>query len=248
MSIFTFTGRILPDAMAVSLSYQPKFSIAAAETIDDTIFKLSLSESRLTVTADTVVQTGDFKGLFFYAYDLARSVCDVLTTTDGVVHVPVLETVELPDGRQEPVILADRRLGGILSVYEGYGFEAVLELVATDIGIARLMADITSMLTWTHYAPIAAGRAAESIRLLLTGGRTKADWARMQELLNVDRAYLQLLTDHSAPPRHGDRQYVDATTNGTLAARAWTLTDRFLAYRLGGSQPLDIERYPLLVG
>jgi hypothetical protein len=218
-----------------------------AETIADTVFEVELIDSRLTVTAETSEIT-DFKRLFFHAYDLARSVCDVLTTTDGVVHVPVLDSVELPDGRHQPVILADRRLGRLFSVHEHYNFEAIMELAVTDIGIGRLLADVTSMLTWTHYAPIAAGRVAESIRFLLTGGRSAADWETTRDALNVGRAYLQLLTDYSTPPRHGDRQYVDAATHSTLAERAWTLTDRFLAFKLGGSTPLDAERYPQLTG
>ncbi len=247
MPVFKFTGRVLPDQMEVSLADRPKFSMRDAETVADTVFDVELVDSRLAVIADTTEAT-DFTGLFFHAYDLARSLCDVLTTTDGVVHVPVLDTVELPDGRHKPTILADRRLGRLFSVHEHYDFETILELVVTDIGIARLLSDVTSMLAWPHYAPIAAGRVAESIRLLLTGGRSAADWATMRDQLNVDRAYLQLLTDHSTPPRHGDRQYVDAATNSTLAERAWTLADRFLAFRLGGSKSLDVERYPQLKG
>jgi hypothetical protein len=67
---------------------------------------------------------------------------------------------------------------------------SALELVVPDNGIARLLADVTSMLTWTHYAPIAAGRVAESVRILLTGGHSAADWATMRDQLNIDRAYL----------------------------------------------------------
>lgn len=247
MPVFKFSGRILPHRMEVTVADRPKFSMHQAETIADTDFEIELVDSHLTVIAETT-KTTDFNGLYFHVYDLARSVCDVLTTTDGVVYLPVMDTVELPDGRHQPLILADRRLGRLFSVHENHSFVEILELVVTDIGITRLLADVTSMLTWTHYAPIAAGRVSESIRLLLTGGRSAANWEQMRNWLNVDRAYLQLLTDHATPPRHGDRQYVDATTNSTLAERAWTLTDRFLVFKLNGSEPLDRERYPQLQG
>jgi hypothetical protein len=247
MPVVKFSGRILPNQMKVSLADRPKFSMRNAETIADTVFEVEVIDSRLTVIADTTEET-DFTALFFHAYDLARSLCDVLTTPSVVVHLPLLDMVELPDGQHTPTILADRRLGRLFSVHEHYDFEAILELVVTDIRIARLLADVTSMLTWTHYAPIAAGRVAESIRVLLTGGRSAADWATMRDQLNIDRDYLQLLTDHSTPPRHGDRQYVDAATNSKLAERAWTLADRFLTFRLGGSKALDEERYPRLMG
>lgn len=248
MPVYILRGRVLPDCMSVSLDYQPTFEITAAETIPDSRFQLELTENVLTVTADASSEPDDFRGLHFYAYDLARSVCDLLTTREGVVCVPLLETVELPDGSVAPTVLADRNLARCFTIHEKYGVEDILALIVTDIKISRLMADVTSMLTWTHYAPIAAGRIAESIRLLLAGGRSGKDWETMRNILNVDRAYLQLLTDRSAPPRHGDRQYVDGQTNATLAARAWTLTDRFLVYRLGGSKPLDPLLYPLLRG
>ncbi len=248
MPSFVFTGRVLPHIAGVTVEHMPEFSITGAETIPDTAFKVELREDELTVTADAAAEPDGYEFLHFHAYDLARTLCDFLATTDGIARLPVLDEVLLPSGERKSTTLADGELAARFTVHERFDADDILRLIVTDIGIARLMADVTSMLTWPHYTPIAAGRVCESIRLLTSGGRSDADWARMRELLNVDRAYLQLLTDHSAPPRHGERRAVDPDTNRTLAARAWTLTDRFLVHRLEGSRALDPERYPLLRG
>lgn len=112
----------------------------------------------------------------------------------------------------------------------------------------RALSDVAAMLTWGHYTPIAAGRVAESILRMLTGGRSPADWEKMRAILRIDRAYIQLLTDRAVAPRHGHREYVDGATNRTLAERAWTLMNRYLAYRLGGNKELPPQSFPVLQG
>lgn len=249
MPIFVFTGRVLPDQPPLTLAYSPSVAVTAQETIPDTKFSLSVENGKMSIVADTASYDADTSNrLFLFAYDLARTAVEIASLSDGIAYTPIFEAVTNPDGEETALILADRRLAKLMTVFPEYSFEQVFDLVAEDVALMRVLSDTVIILTWPHYNPIAAARITESILRLLTGGRTQADWEKMRTTLRVDRAYLQPLTDHGVGPRHGDRQYVDSTTNRLLAERAWTLMNRYLAYRLSGEIPLDPEKFPMVQG
>lgn len=108
------------------------------------------------------------------------------------------------------------------------------------------MSDAAVMLSWPHYAPIAAGRIIDGLVRLVAGGRSPAHWESFRAAMRVDRAWLQFVTDQAVAPRHGDRRYVSGPDNNRLATRTWVLIDRFIALRLGG--PLDHTAFPILSG
>jgi len=70
----------------------------------------------------------------------------------------------------------------------------------------------------------------------------------MQTGLNLDAAYLKLITDQSVGPRHGDHQYVLGTMTREIATRSWTVMNRFLEYLKRGRAALPPDEFPLLKG
>ena len=249
MPTYLFKGRMLPRQIELTLDHEPKVSVTGAETIPDTVFTLSVNEGAIRIEAETDdAETDVADDLFFFAQDLARTAAEVATIADGVAYVPQIESVVRPDGEERGLVLANRQLGALMTVFASQSSEDVFELVATDVALMRVLSDVAVMLTWGHYAPIAAGRVAENILRMLTGGRSPDDWSKMRDILRVDRPYLQLLTDRAVAPRHGNREYVDGKTNRMLAERSWTLMNRYLAYRLTGGQALDPSAYPELHG
>ena len=226
--------------------------MTGSEAISGTTFSIAVTDGKVRVEASLdryQDQDETCKQLFCYAMDLARAVAEVASISCGVAYVPVFEHVIFPDGRKCDQVLADRRLAKLMTIFPDYSFEQVLGLVISDVALMRVLSDVVVILTWQHYCPIAAGRVVDSILRMLTGGQSRSsDWQKMRETLRVDEAYLRLLTDRSKGLRHGDREYVDSQTNRQLAERAWTLMNRYLAYRLGGNQPLDHEKFPLMQG
>ena len=249
MPNYVFSGRMLPEQIELTLDYKTKVSVTDEETIPDTVFTLSVEDSTIRIEAATASTASDIAdNLYFFAQDLARTAAEVAAIADGVAYSPRIDRVRLPTGEERGLVLADRRLSGLMTIFPEHNFEEVFDLVAADISLMRALSDVAVMLTWGHYAPIAAGRVAESILRMLTGGRTAADWSTMRSVLRIDRAYLQLLTDFAVAPRHGHREYVDAATNRLLAERSWTLMNRYLAYRLSGERALDPISFPDLGG
>jgi hypothetical protein len=249
LPIFVFKGRMLPDQVAMTLDYRPTVAVRDAETIPDTEFALTVKNGAVRVEATTESSDrGIAHDLYLFAHDLARATAEVATIAEGVAYMALLDSVVFPDGHESGLVLADRRLAALMTIFPDHSFEEVFDLVAVDIALMRALSDTVVMLTWGHYAPIAAGRVSESILRMLAGGRSPADWEMMRSTLRVDRAYLQLLTDRAVAPRHGHRERVDAETNRQLAERAWTLMNRYLAYRLSGEKPLEPEAFPVLKG
>jgi hypothetical protein len=97
---------------------------------------------------------------------------------------------------------------------------------------------------------INCARAIEGIRHIIAGQGTeaKAAWPIMREALNMDKSYLDLITDNSIPRRHGQLKPVEENTIQEILRRSWTIMDRFFHYRLQGDTPLSIDRFPLLSG
>lgn len=249
MHKFVFQGRVFPELEPLKLGHRPKFSISDAETAPDATFEAAIENGELTVTAEVITfdsETAD--SLFFFAYDLARTLCEIATLQTGIHYTAVIDSVIDPQGVMRHLLLADRSLAGLMTIFETIKPERLIEEIVGDIRLARAVSDLSVMLSWPHYAPIAAGRVADSITRLITGGRSPADWQATREALRVDKPFVMMLTDHGAPPRHGDRQYVSGATNKELARRAWMLMDRYLTLRLAGGSSLDPALYPELTG
>jgi hypothetical protein len=68
----------------------------------------------------------------------------------------------------------------------------------------------------------------------------------MRENLRVDRSYLQLITDQSKAPRHGDVQAIEALVTEEVAKRCWTIMNRYFEFKKRGGSPLPLSEYPLL--
>jgi hypothetical protein len=249
MPRFRYRGRVRPNAVTLSLAYSPTVVRTGSNYEPDATFTLRVVESDITIEVEVAAfDTATPDQFFGLAMDLVRSAVEVASFIDGIAYTVELEAWEDDAGARQPLILADRKLGALCTAFDAEDLEAVTDLVLVDPLLARVLSDVVVVLTWGHYAPIACGRVADSLVRMLTGGRKPSHWEQMQAILNVDRCYVQLLTDHSAPPRHGDRQEVSGRVNRQLAERAWTLMNRYLAYRLGGNVPLDETDFPTLQG
>ena len=246
MPVFTFRGRVQPETLDLSIVYEPVVKVADSELFGAAIFAAKVEDGQMTIEVTVEDGEQDYANLHFYATDLSRTMMDVAALRDGVAYRCDLTEVDLPDGTQHGIVLADRILAQAAGHITPERYEAVLDLALTDMQIARVVSDAAVMLSWSHYTPIAAGRIVDALVRIVTGGRDSKAWSAFREAMRVDRAYLQFLTDAATAPRHGNRVYVSGSDNKELATRAWTLLDRFVIHRLSGA--LDPEEFPFLHG
>ena len=246
---FQFRGRVLPEIAPLSITYRPVVSRAELRGEPAAIYSLTIQDGMIEVDVEVVASSEvDFLSLNGPAYDLSRTVVELASLADGVAYQVMIDEAVFPDGRRLPLLVGDQRLAASIRSFTSDDLEAVADLVLCDPPLSRALSDVVSVMSWPHYSPIACGRVADSLLRLLTPESGRRDWARLHEVLRVDRAYVQPLSDYSIPPRHGDRQAVTGEITSDLASRAWTLFDRYLSHRLGGSKPLDPDLYPTLHG
>lgn len=249
MPTIQYRGFVLPRDYALTTEYNPTVVRTGAQDDPDATFAARIVDSVVFVD----VEVAEFEAttsdrLFGYAYDLVRIMTDIATIGEGVAFSPFIDEVTLPTGEVKRLVWADRRLSGLCRAIAQYGEEAVVDLAISDVVLARTISDITIMLVWPHYAPIAAGRVADAIVRMMTGGSTPSCWADLRGALNVDMPYVKLLTDESRVARHGDRVHVSGPKVRDIADRAWTLLDRYLCLRLSRSTSLGVLEFPILNG
>lgn len=72
----------------------------------------------------------------------------------------------------------------------------------------------------------------------------KRGWGKLQEVLNIERSYRELIMRTSIPPRHGDRTDIPQDVGQEVLERAWIVMNRFIEYRKRGSEPLPLSKFP----
>jgi hypothetical protein len=246
---FQFRGRVLPEIAPLTIGYRPVVDRTELPGEKAATYALRIEEGIIEIDVEVAALSEvDCLSLHGPAYDLSRAVVELASLADGVAYHVQIDDAVFPDGRVMPLLFGDRRLAACVHSFTVEDLEAVADLVMLDPNLARALSDAVSVMAWPHYSPIACGRVADSLSRLLTPEGEQPKWSRLHEVLRVDRPYVQPLSDYSAGPRHGDRQSVTGDVTSDLAARAWTLFDRYLAYRLGGDRPLDPVGFPTLHG
>lgn len=249
METFHFRGLVHPQSVALTIDYQPHLMRKDADESSDSEIVARVADGAVVVEVTVEAFSADVaNALFQPAYDVVRSLLDVASLESGISFALELHEVVDPAGKPKGLILSDRRLSALVGSTERFGVEAITDLLLTDVQVARAASDLVQMLAWPHYGPIACGRVVEALLRSVTGGKTPQHWSKFHEVLRVDRAYLEPLTEHSKPARHGDRVYVPGAVTSELATRAWCLFDRYIAYRLIECDALPLEDYPALCG
>lgn len=247
--IYYFEGRVLPEVTDLTLPYGPEYLRTEAQEGSDALLKAEISNGKVSVWAEVDENDKvDPDYLYFLANDLIGTLINVARYREGVGYTAIIDRAIDPHGVTRHIVSADRGLAKQKPPMSDARFEEIVDFAIKDVAFARALEDATCMLTRLHYIPIAAGRVVESVLRMLTNGRTEKHWEQMRSILNVDRSYLQLMTDHSKSARHGDRQYVEGERNAELAKRAWVLLDRFVELKLSGRSALEADKFPILVG
>jgi len=124
------------------------------------------------------------------------------------------------------------------------------DLVVADPALFQALDDLIVSITLPHHSPVNCARAVEGLRHLIAapGASASQAWEQMRDALRLDRTFLQLITDTSTAPRHGNRAYIPGATTTETVRRSWIVMDRFLAYRKRGNTPRPVAEFPVLTG
>lgn len=249
MEVFYFKGRVVPDHVPLTVNYTPKFERKPSlETEPDSVIEVSILEGGFQVKVEVEHYTDDKAlALFQAAWDAAQRLANAAGFISAIPYQIIVDFVVRPDGSVEALALGDAYLRS-LGTFTDDDIETIADLMIADHAFGEAVADLLSMLSKTHYAPISYGRVAESIaRLVAPNEKQSAMWATARSELRVSEGFLRALTEASTDSRHGNRTPVSAATNRKLSQMAWLLVHRYVHYRLREAN-LPKAEFPELSG
>lgn len=152
-----------------------------------------------------------------HVHFVTKMYTSMLAFNSGIAMTLVLDTAILPDGKLLHLIHKDPNLSGICSAFtvpktndefaakaDG-SFTQVHNLLLEDRALCVALSTLTESLELPDATIINCARAMEHIRNLVSPDQKRRDgWLALREVLNIDRPYLEFITNASTGPRHGD--------------------------------------------
>jgi hypothetical protein len=252
MPVVHLLGKILPVVAEVSVDHDPTVKWESPDIGLTMEFKNHIVKSQIDVhcTLNRYLPS-DFVHVYMRALDLCQASVDLVAFSQGCGLTVLLDTFVNPHGVRSPIAPQELGLACLCTAFKlDSSFDEVHSLVLTDWRLGMALHDLTLSITLPHAGAINCARAIEGLRHLIATSDSddKKAWEEMRVALNVDRAYLQLITDASKNVRRGNRVHVPGSITGEITRRSWMIMDRYFAYRKGGNIALKAPGFPLLTG
>jgi hypothetical protein len=252
MPTIKFFGRVLPPRMRLTQKNLPTIHWEEKQTglvIDATV---TINDSAVEVTCDSnrYKSEEEIGMVYMRALDMARTTVDCFSFANGYGVTVMLESLIGPDGIQRDILVHEPRLQAMVTAFntsDGKSFDKAFEIILTDTLAFMAMNDLIVAISLPHHGPINCTRAIESLRNSMAPGmKRNPAWEFMRQSLNVSEDYLQFVTKESELPRHGHRVGGTQENFTECINRAWTVMNRFLEFRMRGSQTLPLTEFPIL--
>ena len=248
----TILGRVFPAYYQISFS---KNSVDWLWPQEDLSLHFDVVIENSIVTIECILDK--FKAeytveIYRRGFDIARSAVNLASFGSGIGFSVIFEKFDI-NGRETMFAPQDPSLALLCNSFSlesqpgkaSYG--EMWNLVVTDPALFQALDDLIVSITVPHHASVNCARAIEGLRHLIAPGATASQaWEQMRNALRLDRNFIQLITDTSTAPRHGDRSHISGVTTTEIVRRSWLIMDRFFEYRKRGNSPLPATDFPLL--
>jgi hypothetical protein len=251
MPAVQFHGRILPPLPSLKISVG---GIWKDDDLDYSIDVFVRIENSFIVAECTVDDYQRFKitRILLRAIDTAQAIVDLAAFIIGGNFLVHFESILEPDGKLLPLKVGDADLAALCTTAAigTQSFLDTLKILIEEKNLIPALRDLIDATSFPRKVVPQCAKAIETLRALMLpqGMDRQKGWPVMHENLRVTATYLKLITDESRSPRHGDHYAIPAEITDEIARRSWTIMNRYFEYRNGGSQPLPLERFPLLTG
>jgi hypothetical protein len=252
MATIHFTGRIVPvSGIDITAKDLPPVAYVSAENDINATFAFLIDKSSVSVRCDLnrFEDTPDFLALIHKpAFDLTQAVISLLGFQSGRGLTLCFEYLIMPDGAQTYLARGNQALAPLCTAFSlTVGMPEVLRIVLTDFNLCIALNELNEALTLTHHAISSCGRCVERLRTVMSPGvDRKRAWVKFGATLQLSKGYLDVITDQSKGPRHGDTAFIPGTVELEVMKRTWVTVNRFLEYRKRGSLVLPVSEFPLL--
>lgn len=246
-----FFGRVHPPGVPVSINEtNPFVDYNDQEGLRAKIIPV-INNSRVNLDCyfNTLVPNYQSK-LIYIAVSGVRARVDIKSFRLGLGTVFSVDWMKDYDGTVRRVAVSQTDLRAICtSLSTSDNYTRLKDIATGDQAMSLAINDLIQAQTGPLMPEINCARAIEGIRHIIAGQGTepKRAWPLMHEALNIDRTYLDLITENSIPRRHGQFEIIAGATQEEILRRSWTIMDRFFHYRLRGGTRLPLDQFPLLL-
>jgi len=247
-----FTGRIFPAAINISIDNHPATNWKSPDLGLDMTFRVQIKNNNITIECEMNRFDGasHVTPLFMRAHDIARATVDLISFSTGNGLVVILDTFTDPNGITTSLAAQQPTLAALATAINGEAgsYDKVLRILLTEPPLFIALRDLIDAITIPHSSPANCARAVEALRAYFvpSGGQPSDGWNKLRENLQISKAYLEVITDTSKGPRHGDHAHIPGSITSDVATRAWTVMNRFFEYQKRGAQPLPLSEFPML--
>jgi hypothetical protein len=216
---------------------------------------LAINESLVDVACSSnQIGPNDIAVIHKVAFDLARAAVDVLAFSTGYALTVVFDRFIATDGKESVFFVHDPSLPRLCTAFVQGSSDptsslgSITSIVFREPPLFMALDDLIGAISLHHLSLTNCARALETLRHLVAPGMPREDqWERLRDMLQIDRTYLQLITDHSKAGRHGERTYTPPNIVEEIIRRSWTIMNRFLEFRKRGNIQLPDSDFPVLV-
>jgi hypothetical protein len=250
-----FFGRVHPSGLKLSIDRQPPINFIESNGLFQAEYNISIINSSIEIVCyfDNVTPAHPYE-LWQQGIMIVTGLVDLMAFQMGVGAVTVLDKWVNEDGVEDNLALGDPLLMPVCTSFgQDQRFGIVSNLLLAEPAIFSALNDLILTNVIASQTLINAARSVETIRVLIAGPSYNSDerkkaWNLMQQVLNLNQAYVTFITQPSIDPRHGNQVPTAPQHVHEVRLRAWKIMDRFFHYRLRGNDPLPQVWFPTLLG
>jgi hypothetical protein len=238
-----FVGRILPMIFQISVlsSRDVLWKDLSGGSGLEATFKIRIANSKIVVdTTTNRFDPGDQHTLYNQAYSLARASVNLVAFGSGVGPIVVFDTIIDPNGFPLTIQPEDRSLSRFCTAFDSTperaaDFNQIYDLVIAGPTVFKCLNDLIECFWSPHVTCLNCGRIVDAVCRIITPstkGPNAAAWAKMRNVLNISKTYLQRISDNAIGPRHGaDASHIPFNVSTDMIHRTWQILNRFFEYQ-----------------
>lgn len=245
---FRFLGRVIPEVRKVTLPNTTPIQYSDPWGFHAEIH-VSINDGKVEIDCACFDAEPRKDMCIVRCYECVTALVDLYAFTKGWSLSVILDRM-IVGTTVTPLAVSELSLQPLVSSITGDDdFRAVWQLMLRKFNLKFALHDLVIGIGSLNYSHIGAARSVEAIRQLITpdAQNEKIAWSNMRSLLNIERDFLQRITDASRGPRHGNRGGVTGDGQRIVMQRAWTVMNRYFEFmKRGGEQPLPLDEFPTL--
>jgi hypothetical protein len=248
-----FAGTILPkDGSSFNIMIKDKEFALTEYGVENTKFHLSVINSDFTIEwyCPPTYKVSHRDIYLGRSSDIIHATTSIVSFATGIHYFPHFHTMREPNGSVvTPLIFGDLRLVGLCKSFNVRDMREAFDIIFSKEQLMRAMRDLIGAMDNPNVVAINCTRVIETIKDVMTSSlklNEDKKWYTMRHNLNIDRKYLQYITDSSRKHRHGKAQVLLGDEVRDIYRRTWIIMDRFILYSMSGSLKLDENDYPIL--